>query len=504
MARLVDFRDDEPAAPNRQQNVKWQKGTSDIGGRIISTANSGTSVTFVTELPHNLHNGDLVFVQAGSDQGSSGTWAVEVLGPSSFTIPAISSGISYPGDGLAVYGAVKFSAYLTDFIGDAGSSSLLSPPESPPNGGLGGGVPAPPAGSAAAGMFLYAGGTWEVPGSVGSPPIPNTRRIDTLYPLEGGGDLSIDREHSIAVFVGAYGSPPSSPPTGGLPGAVPAPGPGDVGKVLGADGGWIDVPPGAGSVPETRRVDTEAPLTGGGDLSADLDLGITDFVGDSGSPPTGGARGTVPAPAPGDAAAQRVLGAGGGWVDTTPPTRRVDTELPLTGGGALSVDLDLGINDFTPDAVSPPAAGLRGTVPAPASGDTAAGKFLATTGWEVLPGIGAQPYDVICAFVGKPGAGAIVFLYTPPRTISFPVNFSGASGSASGTVGTNPSSTATYTIKKNGSTVGTVVVSTGGAFTFATSGGAFSIGTTDRLVVFAPSSQDATLSDVTFTLPGTR
>lgn len=501
MARLVDFRDDEPAPIDRQQNVKWQKGTSAIGGRIIGTAKSGGSVTFTTELPHNLHNGDLVFVQAGSDQGSSGTWAVEILGPSSFTIPGISTSESNPGDGLAVYGAVKFSAYIPTFIGDGGSSSLLSPPDSPPAGGLGGGVPAPPEGSAAAGMFLYAGGTWEVPGSVGSPPIPNTRRIDTLYPLGGGGDLSIDRTHSIAVFVGAFGSPPSSPPTGGLPGAVPAPGTGDAGKVLGADGGWINAPLPAGSVPEARRVDTEAPLTGGGDLTADLDLGITDFVGDSGSPPIGGARGTVPAPAPGDAAAQKVLGAGGGWVDTTPPTRRVDTELPLTGGGALSVDLDLGVNNFTPDAISPPGPGLRGTVPAPASGDTAAGKFLATTGWANLPGIGSQPYDLICSFTGKPGAGALVFLYTSRLSLSFAANWSGSAG----TVGTNASSTATYTVKKNGSTVGTVAISTGGSFTFATSGGStVSLASGDRLTILAPGSQDATLADVAFTLAGTR
>ena len=65
------------------------------------------------------------------------------------------------------------------------------------------------------------------------------------------------------------------------------------------------------AVPTSRTLSTTAPLTGGGDLSANRTLAISAFTGDSGA---GGAKGAVPAPAAGDAAAGKVLGAGGGWV----------------------------------------------------------------------------------------------------------------------------------------------------------------------------------------------
>jgi hypothetical protein len=67
-------------------------------------------------------------------------------------------------------------------------------------------------------------------------------------------------------------------------------------------------------VPTTRTLSTTAPLTGGGDLSANRTLAIDAFTGDAGA---GGAKGAVPAPAAGDAAAGKFLKASGAWV--TPP-----------------------------------------------------------------------------------------------------------------------------------------------------------------------------------------
>jgi hypothetical protein len=60
-------------------------------------------------------------------------------------------------------------------------------------------------------------------------------------------------------------------------------------------------------------------LTGGGDHSADRTLGVNTMTGDSGS---GGARGVVPAPGAGDAAAGKFLKADGTWAIT-----------PAAGGG---------------------------------------------------------------------------------------------------------------------------------------------------------------------------
>lgn len=117
------------------------------------------------------------------------------------------------------------------------------------------------------------------------------------------------------------------------------------------------------------------------------------------------------------------------------------------------------------------------------------------------PNLVAQPYDMLSGLPGKPGAGAIVLLFTAVRAVSLPANFAGAYGSC----GNNPTATATYTVLKNGSSIGTISISTSGVFTFATTGGsAQSLAAGDRITATAPSTQDATLSDVAFTLTGTR
>jgi hypothetical protein len=153
----------------------------------------------------------------------------------------------------------------------------------------------------------------------GGAPVLKTRQVATTAPLTGGGDLSADRTLGISNFTGDSGS-------GGAAGAVPAPGAGDAsgGKYLKADGSWA-VPPG---VPTSRKINTAAPLTGGGDLSADRTLAISAFTGDSGS---GGAAGAVPAPQAGDAAAGKVLGAGGAWIAAGSGT-------VTHAGGALTAD----------------------------------------------------------------------------------------------------------------------------------------------------------------------
>jgi hypothetical protein len=69
-------------------------------------------------------------------------------------------------------------------------------------------------------------------------------------------------------------------------------------------------------------------LTGGGTLSADLASAINEFSGDSGS---GGSKGAVPAPAAGDAAAGKLLGANGGWVSGVP--------YPIASGAVIDDDI---------------------------------------------------------------------------------------------------------------------------------------------------------------------
>ncbi len=80
-----------------------------------------------------------------------------------------------------------------------------------------------------------------------------------------------------------------------------------------------------------RTLNTTAPLTGGGDLSADRTLAISNFTGDSGS---GGAKGAVPAPAAGDAAAKKYLFSDGTW--RTILTSDLSGTLAIGSGGTNS------------------------------------------------------------------------------------------------------------------------------------------------------------------------
>jgi hypothetical protein len=97
----------------------------------------------------------------------------------------------------------------------------------------------------------------------------------------------------------------------------------------------------ADRVPTTRAISTTAPLTGGGDLSADRTLAISDFTGDSGS---GGAKGAVPAPAAGDTAAGKFLKASGAWAvpsggsgTVTHTGGALTSDLPIFGAGSDDV-----------------------------------------------------------------------------------------------------------------------------------------------------------------------
>jgi len=122
---------------------------------------------------------------------------------------------------------------------------------------------------------------------------------------------------------------------------------------------------------------------------------------------------------------------------------------------------------------------------------------------EVLraaPPTASAPFDVGCTFNGSPGASAVLLRLPVVRTVTFPAGLAGSRGVA----GTAPTANATFDIRRNGATFGTMTFAAGATTaTFAAaSETAFSAG--DVLSLVAPATQDVTLADAGLTLTGVR
>jgi hypothetical protein len=101
-------------------------------------------------------------------------------------------------------------------------------------------------------------------------------------------------------------------------------------------------------------------------------------------------------------------------------------------------------------------------------------------------------------FTTTPTASEVLLIHALPANVTFPDNFAGSVGH----IETNPTSSFVMNVQVNGSSVGTITVSTGGAFTFNTAGGAVSLVVGDRLKIVAPATPDATAALASFTLVG--
>lgn len=114
----------------------------------------------------------------------------------------------------------------------------------------------------------------------------------------------------------------------------------------------------------------------------------------------------------------------------------------------------------------------------------------------ISPIVGA---DVVLTFTGGPptmtqwlGGESI------RQAISFPANFAGSGGTIPKTL---PTGAFVVAIKKNGVQVGSASCSTGGVWTF-TSSGAVSFGIGDELDFYGPGSADASMANFGLTLAG--
>lgn len=129
------------------------------------------------------------------------------------------------------------------------------------------------------------------------------------------------------------------------------------------------------------------------------------------------------------------------------------------------------------------------------------GQFLKTLG-SAAPAWADLPCDVPMSFAGTPTAGQLMGKVIAARDIAFPANFSGSGGH----VGTNPAATFAIDVQDNGSTIGTISISTGGAFTFTTtSGTAKTVSSGHRLEFYAPANSpaEASIANIAATLKGT-
>lgn len=111
-----------------------------------------------------------------------------------------------------------------------------------------------------------------------------------------------------------------------------------------------------------------------------------------------------------------------------------------------------------------------------------------------------QPFDLATYLPGKPASLATMSLVTIARTVIFPAGLTNSYGKAIAATTLQKD----FDIQKNGSSVGTMRFAAGAStatFIMATNT-SFAAG--DILKVVAPAVADATLSDVYFTLAGTR
>jgi hypothetical protein len=113
------------------------------------------------------------------------------------------------------------------------------------------------------------------------------------------------------------------------------------------------------------------------------------------------------------------------------------------------------------------------------------------------------PYDSTIWQAGLPGASQVLLNTKMARAVAYAANFAGSTCAPSDVAAT---ASAVFSIKKNGTTVGSATYAASGTVaTFTSVGGAavsFAVG--DVLTVVAPASQDATLSGIALVLAGSR
>lgn len=99
-----------------------------------------------------------------------------------------------------------------------------------------------------------------------------------------------------------------------------------------------------------------------------------------------------------------------------------------------------------------------------------------------------------------PTSNQILLDWLFPEAVTFADEFVGSVAS----VGVNPTATFAINVQKNGSSVGSISISTAGVATFTTTGTTVSFAAGDVLTLVAPASVDATIARLRITMKGNR
>lgn len=139
--------------------------------------------------------------------------------------------------------------------------------------------------------------------------------------------------------------------------------------------------------------------------------------------------------------------------------------------------------------------------------DDAAGESVTIAKWTTRRALlsdigigGSSSYDMRFGFTETPITDQVIDTVMVGRNITIPADMAGSLGR----VGTNPTSSFAMLLKDDGTTIGTITVSTSGVFSFTTvSGTPKNVSSGSILTLVAPTSVDATVANMSMTILAT-